>query len=219
MKRPSSGFTLIEVLLATGLLAVGLALCFAAITHASRLVETSERVASSSEQLRGVQTFMRRQLMTAQPIAFDKDNVTRREVRFVGESNRVSFVADLPSHLGRGGAYAHTIYLDDQGRLVVNLQMVQLSSVDQHETEQMPETQGPEVLADGIAEISFRYRGLDKQGRLGEWEEQWSLTDYLPIQVEVDIRPHNGGNWPAQVITLARGNGRQADWNSSGEGS
>src|SRR5690606_4961281 len=64
------GFTLIEVLLATTLLALGLALAFATLRAATATVERGEVIAARSERMRAVDGFLRRRLAQATPIAF-----------------------------------------------------------------------------------------------------------------------------------------------------
>src|SRR3546814_1636695 len=62
-----AGFTLIEVLLATALLAFGLGLAIAALRSTTHSVRLSEEEATRTETVRIVQQFLRRQLAAARP--------------------------------------------------------------------------------------------------------------------------------------------------------
>lgn len=73
VKSPQRGFTLIEVLLATVLLATGLALAFATLRASTATVERGEALAQRSERMRAVEGFLRRRLASAQPIGFAID--------------------------------------------------------------------------------------------------------------------------------------------------
>lgn len=202
VKRRPAGFTLLEVLLATVLLAAGLALAFATLRSAAQIVERGEVVASRSEQIRAVEGFLRRSIASAQSIAFAADPVTLRPLRFVGEPRRMRFVADLPHYLGRGGPYLHDIAVDERGRLLASFVMVQ-SGRAVVEADPPP----PETLAESLRLVRFRYRGLDQERRLGEWEERWDAAESLPVQVAVDIESADGASWPPLLVTLARGHG------------
>src|SRR5690606_35228188 len=113
--RAAAGFTLIEVLLATVLLADGLALGFATLRAATATVDRGEAMAARTERMRAVEGFLRRRLAGAQAMAFAQDPATGGALRFVGEADRIRFVADLPSYLGRGGPHLHDIAIHGQG--------------------------------------------------------------------------------------------------------
>ncbi|MET0129791.1 MAG: prepilin-type N-terminal cleavage/methylation domain-containing protein, partial [Stenotrophomonas chelatiphaga] len=62
MKPRAAGFTLIEVLLATALLAAGLALAFVTVRSAMTISQRGETMAADNERMRAVQGLLRRQL-------------------------------------------------------------------------------------------------------------------------------------------------------------
>src|SRR5690606_5693618 len=84
----AAGFTLIEVLLATVLLASGLALGFATVRAATATAERGEAIAARTERMRAVEGFLRRRLAGAQTIAFAQDPTNGGTLRFVGEPDR-----------------------------------------------------------------------------------------------------------------------------------
>lgn len=193
------GFTLVEILLATVLLAAGLALAFATLVAATRSAGRGETLAEHSERLRAVEGFLRSRLTAARPIAFGFDQDSALPQRFVGEPDRMRFVADLPNYLGRGGPYLHEFAVEDAGdgkRIVLGLQMVQAGEIVDEEP------RPPEVLAENLESARFRYRALDGQGRLGEWQERWDTPEQLPLLVEVTLRDANGRTWPPLVVWL-----------------
>ncbi|HVR81432.1 MAG TPA: type II secretion system protein J [Luteimonas sp.] len=206
----ATGFTLIEVLLATTLLAAGLALAFATLRAATVTVNRGELIAQRSERIRAVEGFLRTRITSARAIAFALDQDSGLAVRFIGESARMRFVADLPDYLGWGGPYLHDISVADSGngqRLLVSFSMVQ-NGVELVE----PSPRKPEPLVEDLSAVRFRYRGLDADGGLGGWQERWTAPDRLPLQVSVQISARDGGAWPELVITLpaAGSNGQMA---------
>jgi general secretion pathway protein J len=203
MNRRARGFTLIEVLLATVLLAAGLALAFATLRSATAMVQRGEAIAQHNERMRAVEGFLRRRIASAQNISFATDPDTQRQYRFIGEPQRMRFVADLPDYLGRGGPYLHDFAVVDGGtRLLVSFTQVQSG---QRVQETAP--RGPEALAQGLRAVRFRYRGLDNEGKLGEWQDQWSAVENLPLQASVEIESANGQSWPRMIVALMQGTG------------
>lgn len=201
MKSQSHGFTLIEVLLATLLLAGGLALAFATLRSATALVQRGEAMAQRNERIRSAETFLRRRIASAQPIAFATDPQTQQQIRFLGEPQRMRFVSDLPDYLGRGGPYLHDLSVAE-GRLLVSFILVQGGQAIE-ETKPRP----PEPLANGLRTVRFLYRGIDPEGGLGDWQERWTTADVLPVQVAMDIESADGVRWPKLVVALAQGSG------------
>ncbi|HYQ22361.1 type II secretion system protein J [Stenotrophomonas sp.] len=204
MKRRARGFTLVEVMLATVLLAGGLALAFASVRGAMAVSQRGEQIAADSERMRAVQALLRRQLAGALRSPIEVPDPTREPVFFHGDEEGMQFVADLPGYLGRGGPYLHTLQIDgspDQRRLLLDLVLLQ-------EGEQLPETppRPPEVLADGLKDVRLRYRGIDAStGQMSEWLPRWDDTRRLPLLVEVQVVPVRGAPWPALVVALHAG--------------
>jgi general secretion pathway protein J len=198
--RSEAGFTLIEVLLATVLLAAGLAIAFATLRGATTTATRGETLAARNERMRAVEGFLRARLTATRPIPFGFDEERGVSERFLGEPDRMRFVADLPDYLGRGGPYLHDFTVERDGdtlRLLVSLTMV-LGGQPVEEHPPRP----PELLADGLRAVRFRYRALDAEGRLGPWQERWQIPDALPLQVEVTIEDREGRAWPPLVVAL-----------------
>jgi len=196
----ATGFTLIEVLIAMVLLVAGLALAFATLGAATRTAARGEAMADRSERMRSVEGFLRTRLTGARPIPFDIDQSRALAVRFIGERERMRFVADIPDYLGRGGPYLHDFKVEDAGngvRMTLALSMVQAGK-----TVEEPDPRPPEMLVDNLREVRFRYRSLDQDGRLGDWLDTWEATEQLPLLVEVTMIDRDGAAWPPLIVSL-----------------
>lgn len=194
------GFTLIEVLIATTLLAAGLALAFATVRAATATAQRGEQLSQRSERMRAVDGFLRRRIASALPIGFETLPDTGEQFRFSGEPTRMRFVADLPDYLGRGGPHLHDVEVFDDGeglRLAVSFTMVAAGQA-------LParEPRPPDTLAADLSEVRFRYRGLDQDNQLGEWQDEWEQPGVLPLQVSIDIVGADGRPWPQLVVAL-----------------
>jgi len=199
MKR-ARGFTLVEVLIATVLLAMGLTLAFATITGATQATRRGEELAAASEHVRAVEGFLRRRIAGARAVAFQVDAASGLPMRFSGESDRMRFVSDLPDYIGRGGPSLHELRVErmpagDGLRLTLGLAVVQPS------TDTARVDGAPEVLAEHLRSVRLRYRGLGENGAPGEWTERWTAVEQLPLLVDVQIVGADGRPWP--VLTVA----------------
>lgn len=202
----AAGFTLVEILLATVLLATALALAFATLRASTATVQRGEALAQRSEHMRAVDGFLRARLAGARFQGFEVDGASGLPLRFVGEESRMRFVADLPDYLGHGGPYVHELFAEQDGdgvRLMLGLRVQQ--PLDGALALDPREERPPELLAEGLQSVRFRYRGLDADGRPGEWEGQWATPERLPLQVEVAIRDGRGEDWPTLRVALPMG--------------
>lgn len=195
------GFTLIEVLLATSLLAAALALGFAVLSAATATVNRGEVLSQRNTLMRAVSGFLRTRIASARAIAFSLDPQGGTPILFVGERDRMRFVADLPDYLGRGGPYLHDISVsgDTPGQLRLDVAFSQVQNSTQI-AEDAPRK--PEPLAGKLKDVQFRYRTTDATGALGGWQEQWTQVDRLPLQVSIRVAPADGPAWPDIVIAL-----------------
>ncbi|MCW4454247.1 type II secretion system protein J [Flavobacterium sp. MXW15] len=200
-RRRDAGFTLIEVLLATLLLAGGLALAFATVRSAMAVSARGEALAAQSERLRAVEGFLRRRLSSALPVAMAQDEESGLPQRFAGEPRRMRFVADVPDYLGRGGPYLHDLaVVGAPGALRLELSLTLVQDGEQI-AEQPPRP--PEALADGLQSVRIRYRGVEPQtGTLGDWQEQWEAHERLPVLVSIEVEPAQGSAWPPLLVAL-----------------
>jgi general secretion pathway protein J len=201
MPYRARGFTLVEILLATVLLATALALAFATLRAASGVAIRGEAQATRAERMRAVSGFLRARIGGARLQGFAVDEATGLPVRFTGGPDRMTFVSDLPDYLGHGGPYVHELSVDGARapvRLLLGLHVLQPPG----EAPLVAEPRPPEVLAEDLSAVRFRYRALDDEGRLGEWTTEWPTTDQLPLQVEVAVRDAEGRDWPPMVVAL-----------------
>ncbi|MFS8136750.1 MAG: prepilin-type N-terminal cleavage/methylation domain-containing protein [Thermomonas sp.] len=199
MRAPAAGFTLIEVLLATMLLAAGLALGFATVRAAGATAERGEAMAARNERMRSVSEFLRSRIGGAQGIVFNLDGATGQAQRFLGDARSMRFVTDLPDYLGRGGPSLHALSLAGRGdaqALQVDFRMVMAGK-----TIETAHDRPPEPLVDGLRSMRFSYRANGTGELPAPWQAQWDAPDALPRQVRVQISDAQGA-WPDMVVTV-----------------
>ena len=196
------GFTLMELLVATVLLAAAMTLAFATLRAASAAATRGEQRAQRNERMRAVEGFLRKRIASALPVGYDMDAASGMPSRFLGEPDRLRFVADLPAYLGRGGPHLHDIaVVRDPGGQGLRLE-VQFSTVLANKVVEEANPRPPEALVGGLREVRIRYRALDTQLRMAEWTDRWEQSDRLPLQVKVEIVDGDGAHWPPIVVSL-----------------
>jgi len=176
------GFSLVELLLASALMAAGLALAFGILQGAMRATASAERLASHTDQLRSVQGLLRRQLADALPQAIDPA-AGIDELRLLRlDPERVEFVGLMPGTLARGGVYVQVFRLEHRSNglaLLFEYRMLTPEGV-------LPAERPPELLLEGLAEARFSARGFDPDGRPGPWRDRWERLGELPLQVRLE---------------------------------
>lgn len=199
MKRSQAGFTLLEVVLAVTLLAMGMALALASFRGSAQAVTRAEAEGDRNERLRAAQGFLRRQLSSAQPTAFEFDPATGDGISFRGDGKRVEFVGTLPGYLSRGGGYLQTLELvpgPEGKRLQYGFQLLAADGPIESERK-------PELLLDGIADASFEYRTLKGDGTPGDWQDEWDVRAQMPPLVRLKLRFKDGRRrWPELVVPV-----------------
>ena len=176
------GFSLVELLLASALMAAGLALAFGILQGATRATASAERLAAHTDRLRSVQGLLRRHLADALPQAIDPAAGIDELRLFRLDPERVEFVGLMPGTLARGGVYVQVFRLERRGdglALLFEYRMLTPEGM-------LPAERPPELLLDGLAEARFSARGFDPDGRPGAWRERWERVGELPLQVRLE---------------------------------
>ena len=202
MKSRARGFTLIEVVIATSLLALGLAIAFGTMRSASRATARAEASAQREERLRAAQGFVRTQLSAALPIPFEFDGESGAATFLRATPAKLEYVATMPGYLARGGPYVQTLeFVHGDDGLQLQFQHRQLTSDGPAEAER-----DPVVLLDGIEDGVFEVRTIDERGKPGRWQEKWNVSAQLPPQLRVRLRFRDERrHWPELVVATRLG--------------
>lgn len=203
MTARARGFTLVEVLMAIVLLALLSAGAYAAIRTATRAVERGEALVDRTNKVRVAQELLRRQISQALAVAVVKDAPTGQITTFLGERDRMTWVSAMPGYLGRGGPYVQEIAVE-RGNNGLALQFRHALANGWDERDGFPEKPGPVTLLERIDDVRFEYRGLDEQGKLGDWEDEWTDPGPMPllVRIRVDFARGSQLEWPELVVPL-----------------
>lgn len=182
------GFTLLEVLLATALIASALLVGLSALQGIARASASGGARVETSDRLRTVQGFLRRQWALAQPVPIDvpprQDALVLLDLR----ADRLVLVGELPGYLARGGLYRQTYELrtgTDGTALWFDYAAITPDRL-------LPSGRSPEVLLEGLANARFEARGFGPDGRVEPFAPRWMRMGQLPVQIRLVARFADG---------------------------
>ena len=192
--RCPAGFTLLEMLVAlavVGLLAVGLA---NGEQIGFRLWNAESRRIGQTAELDAAARALRRLLMDIPVQPAGERNGSSRSAVLAGETERFTFVGDLPT--GFGATRRADITLDfHQGRLRL------LWRQRRHEaTAGAPATGFTDVVG-GIAHLEFAYWGRSSEDQPAGWHAQWEGPQVPErIRLRLVFPRGDGRRWPDLVV-------------------
>jgi general secretion pathway protein J len=195
------GFTLLEMLVATTMLGMLLAMLYSGLRLGINSAAAAEERIQQVSRIRVTQEFLRSQFSRIQPVTWKYDGNVG--VVFEGESDRIQFVAPMPGYVGEGGPHLQLIELvsgKDGMELIFDHRVAHPEFDGDVEPDMDRE---PILLLDGIEDAHFSYLSLDDDNEAGDWTESWDAPGHYPILVrlEIELPEAAGVTWP--VLTVA----------------
>lgn len=188
------GFSLIEVVLAMILVALIMGIAVGGIRMSRKAAENGERRIEATNSTRVTQEFLRMQLARTLPLAFAMDRTEGKNYVFEGADDEITFVAPMPGYLSKGGPYIQTLSIE-RGELRFRHRMLLSEEEDDGE---------PVILLDRIRRGHFEFRGIDEDGKLGDWTDDWEDSSRTPmmVRVELEFEKSSGFSWPVLEVPL-----------------
>ena len=215
MKKQSSGFTLLETILAIALLALMMAMIYAALTVGLRAWDAGEARVTAASNWRTVEHFLRREMGQIFPTRWR--GVPTPYVAFEGETTRLRYVTTLNLDAAlQNGATAGLQWAEltlDGDKLMLNRQAFDnqaqnfegLLSASSTTPSQQTSTIAPVKLMDNIVSISIEYFGADNDNAEPTWRTEWRDAARLPKLLRFEIETTRGRDVPTMVINLKVG--------------
>lgn len=202
----SRGFTLIELLIAVVILSVMLVLAF----NGLRLgIASWDRVgdrADASEQMRGVEHFLRTRLEQARALA-DPGQPGRGIVSFSGTESTLRFVAPMPGQVVQGGLYWLTVATRPDSAGGTDLVLAYELYQDAGWERLSDDLSGEVILYRNVDALKLAYFGAGSlQGTPG-WRDTWQGMGRLPALIKMTVRPRGQvRQWPELLAAPRTGN-------------
>ena len=200
--QQQNGFTLLELLIAMTLLGMLLVVLYGGFNIGIKSWDKGEAHADKLNEIRIAQEFLRTQLRQSVTV-FRTDAVTGRELYFIGESDRIGWVAPMLRYLGMGGLYY--LELDHVGDGTVDAGELRIrwypyspgnedNVIDGDDSEQT-------VLLAGVTEFEVEYFGADEPGEDPYWTSQWVNLQQRPELIKVNVSLADNA-WPELIIPV-----------------
>jgi general secretion pathway protein J len=198
----SRGFTLLEALVGLTVLGLIVVVAFAALRLGTRTWESSLQRAETTDQVRSVLHFLRRQLGAAMPEPRQVQQGVRPSFR--GERDRLDFVTPAPRYATNAGLYQMLLALE---RGQEGAELVLYYAPYDPGAEELPDLErrhrddedARRVLLTGLDRPGFYYYGVAHAGESPSWQEQWA-DDAEGLPQLVDLRLWADG--PPLVVQL-----------------
>lgn len=178
MKSRAPGFTLIEMLLATSLVALIMLMAYQGLDASIKMADSGDQFIERSSRVRITHEFLRRQLSRMLPLMIRQEQ--GRNISFEGERNRVRWVGSMPGYLGRGGPYVQELEIQPD---VLNYRFAILNGYEEGDLNE----QEPVALVEGVAGGSFSFRTINTSGELTDWSSTWAKEENAPIPLMVRL--------------------------------
>ncbi len=194
-----AGFTLMELLLATALIALIMSMAYGGFRAGVRASASGEDLIEETNRIRVVHQFLRRQIAHVRPLIIEQDGDLL--IRFEGESERMRFVAPMPGYLSFGGPYVQELRLErgDEGMDLV-FAYAMLNGYEPGDLDADP----PITLIENVGSARFEYLGFTEDGQETRWVDGWEEPDTIPLSIALglEFERDNGLFWPELVTPV-----------------
>jgi len=194
------GFTLVEVLIATSLLALvllGMLTAMRAFARSEARIDERVRI---DEDLRVADRFLRGVLASISPRPRPEVAGAPRQIDFSGTADQLSWIGVMPARHGAGGMYRFHLHLrpaDLAGPAALVLDFAPyIAGAD-----------GPldasavmsRVMVAPVGAVRFRYQDDLKSGE--QWHDAWPHVDRLPQRIALEYSGMTQP-WPEMVVAV-----------------
>lgn len=194
-----AGFTLVELLLATALIALIMTMAYGGFRAGVRATSSGEALIEETNRLRIVHQFVRRQIAQSRPLIIEQDD--DEITRFEGERERIRFVAPMPGYLSYGGPYVQELRLE-RGEVGMDL-VFAFSLLNGYEPGDLY-AEPPVTLLEDVGRADFEFLGFTEDREAVEWTDFWDRPEEIPlaISLRLGMERDNGLFWPELVVPV-----------------
>ena len=204
-RAASGGFTLVELLVAIMILTLFMTAAMGAVRIASRSMTAGVVRADTTEEMRAVSDFLRRQF--AQLPHMTIGDGAEQRLAFAADRKNLRFVAPAPLYSRGAGLMIYTLAAErtEDGREVLTLSYAPFDpGSDDFGTVRAT---APMILTAGFEPVEFEYFGAEMRKDVADWKPAWrDDAEKLPTAIRIRTRTDLGGaGWPDLYYTLRSG--------------
>ena len=200
LRPASSGFTLIEVLIALTLLSIMVVLLFTTLKICADSWEKGENKINDVNQIAVVYNFFQHHLATAKPLS-TTTALGEKTLSFQGQTQSLQFVSSFPASAGKLGLQLFSItLLEEDNNQYINVSLVPFVTSSDDEDE--PRKKEEVTLINHVSSLKLAYFVTEDIVSQGTWSDEWVNKETLPKLVKINITLANGMFWPEMIFDL-----------------
>jgi general secretion pathway protein J len=194
-----SGFTLLEVLIASTLMMVMMTLLLGSLRMVAGSWGAGEKQSEQLNRLLVTQNFLRAQFSALRPLVRPRGSSNApAALYFQGGADWIEYAAALPPQV-HGGVYVFRIFIEKQEneqRLMISMHPAAGSEASDSGAQPIEDV----VLLDHLQTLQFSYFDKPAAGAPGitQWQPSWT-GNALPWLIKIQIAD-GAANWPEMVI-------------------
>ena len=184
--RDDEGFTLLELVVAMGLLALMAVLMTSALRFGAQGFVSAQSHIEEVEEIFTVRSFLSAQLENAYPVLMAQRR-TRVQSPFDGRNDNLTFVAPLPAPWSGGGLHWISFFEETRGR-ARSLNMTWIPFEDEEANPRLTSRASQAVLLDNIRDFKVEYLQVDERTGARRWRAAWLEQEDLPELIRVTLK-------------------------------
>lgn len=187
----SEGFTLLELLIAMGLVSLISVLLYASLRTGALAWQSSLEMGQRAEETRLAQAFLRRVVRQCLPLEVRTERA--RYAHFEGSGKAMQFAGVLPAHRGIAGISELRLQAVAKGGQESIEFTSRLLRPDRNAA-----WHEPAVVLSGLANVNFSYYGTRNGKQAPRWQSAWRAAGRLPSLVQLRFTDAYGK--PARLL-------------------
>lgn len=200
MRNPSpnrqAGYSLLEVVVATGLLAMLSVIAFGGLRFGAAAWQRADAGLAGHEQARESRRILRQWLAYAIPFARVRADL-EGFAAFTGDQHSASFAVPVFEGSGSDEPYLLRLRFDaDAGQLLASWKPV----LPLGGRAEVTEAVGERLLIDGLEGARFSYLGALPANGGFIWRKSWHGAKSLPLAIGLDLEFADQRHWPEFVV-------------------
>jgi general secretion pathway protein J len=200
-RRATSGFTLIEVVIAITLLGAMLVLLYSGLSFAVRSWDAGDANGRRVTDFRVAQNFLRREMSEIYPMRWA--DLATVKYAFEGTQRDVRFISSRPAGVSMGGLSAVGIALergkDGRSQDLVMRRAPIYADVNDFGVLGSAEAS---ILVPGVDSVQFAYFGSENDFTDPAWSDEWKNSLRMPQMLRMSVRTARGEVLPDMVVRI-----------------
>ena len=193
------GFTLLELVVAMGLLAMMAVLMTSALRFAAKGFVSAQTQIDAAEEIFVIRSFLSTQVQNAYPVLM-AERRARAQNPMDGRADNLTFVAPLPEPWSGGGLYWISLFEEARG-FERRLKMAWIPFEDEEANPRLTSKAGEAVLLEGVRDFKLEYLQVDDRTGARRWRAAWLEQEKLPQLIRMTLTfADKSKNWEPLVI-------------------